>query len=60
MYGINTGRPGKVAIPVGVLDDNSWYEPDVVVYTKQRENWDITRTDIPNFDEMPPMPPADA
>ena len=57
MYGINTGRPGKVSIPVGILDDNSWYEPDVVVYTRQRESWDITRSDIPNFEEMPPIPP---
>ncbi|MXZ79811.1 MAG: GFA family protein [Gammaproteobacteria bacterium] len=57
MYGINTGRPGKIAVPVGCLDDHSWYQPDVVVYTRMREDWDITRTDIPNFEEMPPPPP---
>lgn len=57
VYGVNTGRPGMVSIPVGILDDHSWYEPNVVVYVKQRESWDITRTDIPNYEEMPPPPP---
>jgi len=45
------------SVPVGCLDDHSWYEPGAVVYTKRREAWDVTRTDIPNFDEMPPPPP---
>ena len=57
IFGKNTGRPGMTSVPVGCLDDHSWYEPGAVVYTKRREAWDVTRTDIPNFDEMPPPPP---
>jgi hypothetical protein len=29
-----------------------------VVYCKERAEWDVTSTDIPNFEAMPPPPPA--
>ncbi len=56
LFGKNTGRPGMTAIPVGCLDDHSWFKPGAVVYTKRREDWDMTSRDIPNFEEMPPPP----
>jgi hypothetical protein len=58
LYGNNTGRPGITSIAVGCLDDHSWYSPGAVVYTKRRQDWDHTSTDIANFDAMPPPPPA--
>ena len=51
---MNTGRPGIRTVQVGVLDDNSWYEPQAVVFTSNRSGWDITSSEIPNFEEMPP------
>lgn len=56
LYGLNSGRPDSITIAVGSLDNHSWFSPNAVVYTKHRNDWDITRTDIPNFDEMPPPP----
>ena len=53
MYGINTGRPGIISVPIGCLNDHSWFSPNAVAYTKHREDWDITRTDIPNFSSNP-------
>ena len=58
LFGKNSGRPGMTSVAVGCLDDNSWFKPGAVVYTKNRQDWDITSTDIPNFEEMPPPPPA--
>lgn len=49
----STGRPGLVSVPVGILDDTSWFKPVAVLYTKYRQSWDITREDIPNFEAMP-------
>ena len=54
IFGRNTGRPGMTSVAVGCLDNHSWYAPSAVVYTKRREAWDATSTDIPNFEEMPP------
>ena len=56
LYGLNTGRPGLITFALGTMDDHSWFSPNAVVYTKHRNEWDITRTDIPNFEEMPPPP----
>ncbi|MGB5210758.1 MAG: GFA family protein [Gammaproteobacteria bacterium] len=54
LHGRNTGRPGITVIPVGCLDDTSWFRPQSVVYTKYRQKWDITSEKVPNFEEMPP------
>ncbi len=54
IYGENSGRPGLVGIAVGSVDDNSWFKAQRVVYVKDRPAWDVTPTDIPNFDRMPP------
>lgn len=54
MYGENSGRPGFMGISAGVFDDNSWFGPQRVVYVKDKPAWDMTATDVPNFDMMPP------
>ncbi len=53
VFSYNSARAGIVGVPVGSCDDNSWFTPKAVVYCKDREAWDNTRTDIPNFDGMP-------
>jgi len=52
--GTNTGRPGLIGLPIGLFDDRSWFDPGAVVYSRTRDEWDITSTDIPNFETMPP------
>ena len=56
VFGENSARAGIVGIPVGILDDTSWFAPDAIVYARDRAPWDRTSTDIPNFDQMPPPP----
>ena len=53
VFGQNSGLPGIVNIAVGSLDDHSWFQPQRIVYAKDRPTWDITTTDVPNFDRMP-------
>ena len=54
VYGENSARPGLVGLAVGCTDDNNWFKPAAIVYAKDRPAWDMTSTDIPNFDAMPP------
>ena len=54
MYGTNTGRPGMVVVPVGSLEDTSWFSPQAVLYTRSRPAWDMTTDAVPNFKAMPP------
>jgi hypothetical protein len=58
VFSTNSGRPGIVGFAVGCADDNSWFSPAAVVYSKRRQEWDSTPEDIPNFEQMPPPPPA--
>ncbi len=57
LFGENSARPGIIGVSVGALDDNSWFRAQAVVYAKDRPSWDVTPTDVPNFDTMPPPPP---
>ncbi len=56
LFGTNTARAGMISVAVGTANDHAWFEPDAVVYTAQRPDWDITSTDVPNFEAMPPAP----
>lgn len=57
LFGENSARPGLMAVAVGSADDNSWFATQRVVYVKDKPAWDVTSTDVPNFDMMPPPPP---
>jgi len=59
MFATHTGRPGMVIVPVGMLDDSSWFAPQVVLYTRSRPVWDITTDGVPNYETAAP-PPANA
>lgn len=54
VFSKNSARPGAIAIPVGILEDRSWFNPDVVVYCENRDEWDLSDTTVPNFEKMPP------
>ena len=54
LHGTSGGRPGIMLMPIGCLDDHSWFSPRVVVYTERRDEWDVTTHDVPNFEQMPP------
>ena len=54
LYGENSAFPGIVNVSVCCMDDNDWFVPGRVVYAKDRPKWDVTSTDVPNFDRMPP------
>lgn len=55
----NTGRPGLIGIAAGSMEDQSWFSPQFVLFTRNRAAWDATPTDIPNFEGASP-PPAPA
>lgn len=56
LFGQNSARPGVMAVAAGAFDDNAWFKCDRVVYVKDKPDWDVTPTDVPNFEMMPPPP----
>lgn len=47
-------RPGMIVMAAGAFDDSSWFEPEIVLYTKRRPHWDLTTDKVPNFEAAPP------
>jgi hypothetical protein len=43
-----------IVMAAGAFDDSSWFDPQVVLFTKSRPAWDITTNDVPSFEAMPP------
>lgn len=58
LFGTNSSVPGVRAVTAGTFDDNSWFKPGAIIYTKRKAKWDFNDPDIPSFEVMPPPPPG--
>ena len=58
LFGSNSAKPGVRGVAIGSADNTDWFSPRAVVYCKDRAAWDVTSTEVPNFDAMPPPPPV--
>ena len=54
LYGFNATQPDLLSVPVGFLQDHSWFYPQAVLYASKNSDWDITSDETPHFDSMPP------
>jgi hypothetical protein len=54
LFGENSAFPGMINVNVGTIDDNGWFAPQRVLYSKRRPVWDITTDAVPNYADMPP------
>lgn len=58
LYSTNSGRAGVKGIQVGTMDNPTNIEPRAVVYSKDKNAWDSFNDALPQFEKMPPPPPA--
>lgn len=56
LFGSNSARTGVIAVAVGTLNDNSWFQSQAIVYNKDKPAWDLMASDVPCFETMPPPP----
>ncbi|MGH8645188.1 MAG: GFA family protein [Gammaproteobacteria bacterium] len=47
--------PDLMGIMAGSLDDPSWFQPTMDIYTASAEPWDFMNPDLPKFPNMSPM-----
>lgn len=60
ILGKNTAMEGFVTLSLGTMDDSSNLEPDVVVFARNRKQWDVMDESLPTFDAQPTWNPIDA
>lgn len=53
VFGHNSNSKDNIGIPVGTVDDSSWFKPEFIVYHKRKPSWDFMDESVPTFDEMP-------
>ncbi len=52
--GRSSGFPGMVTFRVAALDDPSVFAPQMAVFAKRLQPWDLLGPALPRFPEMPP------
>ena len=53
VYGEPQAMPGVRTVAAGTLDDVSVFQPQMVIYTKDRPAWDKIDSGLPEFAGMP-------
>ena len=54
LFGTNSTSKNMIGISVGILEDSSWFKPDLIVYNKSKPQWDFMDDSVSTFEGMPP------
>ena len=53
LFGSNSANPANRTVRVGVIEDASWFQPQISVYTSRKLPSTLLHDDIKVFDKMP-------
>jgi hypothetical protein len=53
LFGQSPARPDFIGIRAGSLDDPSWHQPSMDIYTDSAQPWDYMNPELPKFPKMP-------
>jgi len=53
IFAEGSNSKNSIGIPVGTVDDSSWFKPEFIVYNKRKPRWDFMDESVPTFEEMP-------
>jgi hypothetical protein len=54
LFGTPEVAPDAITIYVGSLDDPSAFRPQLIMYARDRQPWDVVADDLPVFETTPP------
>lgn len=55
IYNTNEARPGLAIVRAGTVDGSEHLSPRMHIFTSTRQPWIALPTDVPAYDDMPPM-----
>nr|WP_246716809.1 MULTISPECIES: GFA family protein [unclassified Methylocystis] len=55
IYSLNDAMPDLIFLRASSLDDLEVFKPQMIVYASRGASWDISDTNLPRFEKMPPM-----
>jgi len=59
ILGKNSDMPGFVTVTLGTLDDSTEFEPEVIIFSRNKKKWDIMSDSLTVFDTQPDWNPKD-
>ena len=59
ILGRNSGAEGYVTLTLGTLDHSDEFEPQVVVFARNRKAWDVMDESLPSYEAQPNWTPGD-
>ena len=59
IFGRNSGSVGHITLSLGTFDDSSDFDPEVVIFTRNKKHWDMIDEDLACFDAQPDWKPVD-
>lgn len=57
LFGKNTERPGMMTVSAGTLENPNLIKPQVAVFAKFKNHWDVMDSSLESFDDMPDWKP---
>lgn len=57
VLGCNNGSPGHVTVSLGTMDDASGFEPQVTIFARNRQPWDVMDDKLATFEDQPAWKP---
>lgn len=57
IYGCNTGNAAFMTLPIGCMDDVAAFQPEVVIFSDNRPDWDLIDPDLQSFATQPEWTP---
>jgi hypothetical protein len=55
LFAGNSNNPHVIALKLGSLDDPSWCQPMIDIWTQSAQPWDVMNPDIPKIPTQPVM-----
>jgi len=59
LFGKNTGMAGFMTVSLGTLDSSEGLTPQVAIFARSRQAWDVVGADLPTFEAQPGWTPTD-
>lgn len=59
LFGKNTGMPGVMTVAMGTLDSSTGLVPQVAIFARSRQDWDMADPNVATFEAQPDWKPAD-
>ena len=53
LFGTSEVAPDAVSLYVGTLDEPSVFQPEAVLFKRERNRWDVIAGALPEFEKMP-------